>query len=133
MTNCKMISCALLAACLLSVSPAKADEYQADELYAMALRLGAAGMQATFRSKRITVTGIFNRFSDLQVGNTVSVHFAQALDSSWQLTCSFPRDDTAAYDRFALMAPGTPITATGTFKDARDVFFFINLEPCEVQ
>ena len=132
MTWCRIFSTALFAACVATASPATADEYRADDLYATALQLGAAGMRAKFRSKRLTVSGIFHRFSDLQVGDTVSVYFSQALDSSWTLTCSFPRDDTAAYDRFALMAPGTPITAVGTFNDARDIFFLIHLDPCKV-
>lgn len=122
-----------IVTCLLTAPVALANEsLTADALYSKARELGAAGMQATFRSKQLTVTGIFDSFSDTQVGDLVTVYFSQALDSSWQLSCSFPRSNTAAYDRFALMAPGTPITATGKFLEARDVFYFINLEPCVV-
>lgn len=121
-----------LAGFLAVNDPAHAESYTADEIYAKARELGPAGMRATFRGKQLTVTGVFDRFSDLQIGDTVTVNFSTAQDSSWKLTCSFPRSDIAAYDRFALMAPGTPITARGTFKDARDIYFFIHIEPCSI-
>lgn len=115
-----------------SAAPASAQSFDALDIAAKGLELGAAGLVATFRNKTVSVTGSFDRFSDTGYGKYVYVYFQHPANNSWTVTCGFERDDTAAYDRFALMQPGTPISATGRFKTARDVYFFFELEPCKM-
>lgn len=127
---------ALIAAALAAANaaPALAESYDLDAFYAEVEALnGAAGINATFRGKTLTVTGTFGRFVDVGHGDYVSVYFDNAPNTSWALACTFPRDDTAAYDRFALMQPGTVITATGRFDQAKDIYFFVNLQPCQAE
>lgn len=113
-----------------TTAPASAQSFDAFDLSTKGLELGAAGLVATFRNKTMTVTGRFDRFSDTGYGKLVYVYFQHPDNIGWTVTCGFERDDTATYDRFALMQPGTPISATGRFKTARDVYFFFELEPC---
>ena len=112
-------------------SPAAAETFLAHELAQKAMELKGPGMRATFRNKVLTVTGEFDRLIDTGYGSTVSVAFQHADTNSWVVTCSFPRSDTPAYDRFALMKRGTAITATGRFNDVADVFLFIDLDDCK--
>lgn len=114
------------------VREAVAETYDAHALARMALELDAPGLKATFRNKELTVTGLFEEFVDTGYGNKVWVVFQHPENNSWKVQCAFAREDTAAYDRFALMKKGTPITATGMFADAGGVFLYIELLPCSL-
>lgn len=122
----------VLGAALLLVitAPAASQSFTAVELAAKARELGAPGMIATFRNKTLSVTGTLGSFMDTGYGDYVYVYFQHEHDSSWKVTCGFERSDTAQYDRFALMQPGTPISATGRFKTVHGSYYFIELEPC---
>lgn len=124
---------ALAATLALTLAlPAAADTVTTDEIARQAEEIGAAGLTATYRGKTLTVTGTFGAFADTGHGTDVWVEFEKSDLNSWKVTCSFPRENTADYDRFALMKKGTPISATGEFESARDVFFFFSLKPCRM-
>lgn len=122
-----------LTAGLAAPTPIAAQEtYTAAQIAKFAVQRGAPGLTAMFRGKTITVEGTFNRFVDTGYGTMVYVVFDHPEANSWEVNCRFPRADIAAYDRFALMPGGMPISATGTFLAAEDVFFAFKLEPCQM-
>jgi len=128
----KVLTCGLVAAAALLSSSAFAQEaYTNEELAAFALEQGKPAVVAKFRGKDITVSGTFDSFSDTGYGNTVSIYLEGQKFNSWKAVCSFPRDDTAAYDKFAAYVKGDPVTFTGRFQEANDSFMIINLAPCQ--
>lgn len=127
-----MLRAILAAAAIAATGPARAETIDAFSLAQQAIALRATGLTATYRNKTLTVTGEFDRLIDVGHGRYVHVAFQHPDNSGWKVTCAIDREDTATYDRYALMQPGTPISATGRFKAARDVFFVFELEPCQM-
>lgn len=107
------------------------ETYTNEELAAFALEQGKPAVVAKFRGKDITVSGTFDSFSDTGYGNTVSIYLEGQKFNSWKAVCTFPRDDTAAYDKFAAYTKGSPVTFTGRFQEANDSFMIITLQPCQ--
>lgn len=115
----------------LSSSALAQEAYTNEELAAFALERGKPAVISKLRGKDITVSGTFDSFSDTGYGNTVSIYLEGQKFNSWKVICSFPRSDTAAYDKFAAYVKGDPVTFTGRFQDANDSFMNISLDPCQ--
>jgi hypothetical protein len=129
----KAISFSVAAiAATVATGSAFAETISAFDLAQKGISLGAAGLNATYRGKTLTVTGNLERVFDVGHGKYVHINFQNPENSGWRVRCAIERSDTATQDRFALMAPGTPISATGRFKAAQDVFFIFDLEPCQM-
>ncbi|MFD1252593.1 hypothetical protein DEVEQU_03816 [Devosia equisanguinis] len=128
----RSIVCATALVVAFNAAAQAQETYTAFEIAEQGLELDAAGLTATFRGKTITVTGTFNRFIDTGYGDMVYVAFDHPDTISWEVSCGFPRDNTAEYDRFALMKPGTEISATGDFLEAKDIYRYFTLLPCQM-
>lgn len=128
----RSIVCATALVVAFNAAAQAQETYTAFEIAEQGLALDAAGLTATFRGKTITVTGTFNRFIDTGYGDMVYVAFDHPDTIGWEVSCGFPRDNTAEYDRFALMKPGTEIAATGDFLEAQDIYLYFTLLPCQV-
>lgn len=122
---------AVIAATIAN-SPALAETISAFDLAQKGISLGAAGLNATYRGKTLTVTGNLERVFDVGHGKYVHISFQNPENSGWRVRCAIDRSDTATQDRFALMPAGSPISATGRFKAAQDVFSIFDLEPCQM-
>jgi hypothetical protein len=125
---------ALVAVSFLA-SPATAQEsFTNQELSDLILEKDKPYVMSKLRNKTVTVTGEFDRFSDTSIGSKVAVYMdIPGGGGGYAVSCEFPRDDTATYDRMAQLQSGTQVTFTGKFKDINTSFIQVYLSPCTPQ
>jgi len=118
-----------------AVAAGPAGTIDAMALSKEAAELRRAGMFARYRGKTVTVSGRFQKFTDLAVGDHVSFEFIQPQERftpRMAIQCSFPRRDTRTYDTFATMEIGAAVVVQAQIFDVGDVFNFVELKPCKV-
>lgn len=125
---------ALLAISVGASSAMAQESFTNQELSDLILERGKPYVVSKLRNKTVTVTGEFERFSDTGIGSKVAAYMdIPGGAGGYAVSCEFPRDDMAAYDRMAQFQTGDQVTFTGKFKDVNTSFIQVYLSPCAPQ